>query len=143
MSALLNPVKLMRRSIKWALIAHTTTMFSLLTVSAAIALALVSDGYIDNREFPGSATIPPGPFGSPWPNALTVVSVLGFPLNQWLADGLLVSFIPNHYAEYLTQAVAPAIPLSNCLFHGFSVDHLPVSDLCCHYWYASVSFTNR
>jgi len=92
---MLNPVNTMKRTVKWGLIAHTTAMFLLLTVPAAIGLALLSNEYINNRDFPGNDTSPPGPLGIPSPNVLVVLYNLGFPLSQWLADGLLVSCIPN------------------------------------------------
>ena len=57
MSALLNRT---RRDIKWVLVAHTVTMFSCVTTGTAGGLYIQS---IDNREFPGSDVMPPGPVG--------------------------------------------------------------------------------
>ena len=55
-----------------------------------------SISFIDNREFPGVGdTIPPGPLGYQlfiYSKPITIVPNLMFLLNNWLADGLLVSF---------------------------------------------------
>jgi hypothetical protein len=39
------------------------------------------------------------------------------------------------------QAVTPALPLSHYLFHEFSGDCPPVSDVRCHYWCVGVFYT--
>ena len=81
----------------WGLVVHTVTMFLCLTISVAIELVQVVPFNIDDREdgtkVPSSDGIW-GPWvyqqqGSDW-GALTVLSFLTFPLNQGLADGLLV-----------------------------------------------------
>ena len=70
-------------------------MFSLLTVLIAMSSSVLSISFINNRQFSGVVDlIAPGPFGyelfiSPMaisfiPNAMVI-------LNNWLADGLLVS----------------------------------------------------
>lgn len=94
MSVLLNPLNSIRRGIKWALVAHTVAMFSLLTIPTAINLNDKSVFYINNREFPGNDEQPPGPVGYGslvGTNATGTFLVLAFSLSQWLADGLLVS----------------------------------------------------
>jgi hypothetical protein len=93
MSALINPIS-RTRGIKWWLVAHTVTMFSLVTVYNAINLHIQSISYIDNREFPGVDGGLPGPFGYQfyiYSEAISVVTTATFPFNQWIADGLLVS----------------------------------------------------
>jgi hypothetical protein len=94
MGALLNPVDRAKGSMKWALVAQTAVMFSFLTINTATNLDLPSISFIDNRAFPGNEGLPPGPFA--YQSLLTtkgaaVVSNVLFVLNNWLADGLLVS----------------------------------------------------
>ena len=50
--------------------------------------------WIDNRNFPGTDELPPGPVGYDTTLNLDTGAVIFdvmFPSNQWLADGLLVS----------------------------------------------------
>jgi hypothetical protein len=98
MSALLSPTNPIKRGVKWALVAHTVLMFAFLTTPYGVGLNWFSAEYIDNRSFPGNDEYPPGPLGCndalPASTA-TAVFVVMFPLNQWLADGLLVCAIPN------------------------------------------------
>ena len=57
-------------------------------------LYIASIGFVDNRNFPGTDKRPPGPLGcelAPNSKAVGVVFSVMFRLNQWLADGLLVS----------------------------------------------------
>ena len=88
MGTLLGPANRTRGAVKWGLVAHTIAMFSSVTVYTGISLDIHSYSYIDIREFPN------GPLlyqltGTPvWANAVPSVA---FSLNQWLADGLLVS----------------------------------------------------
>lgn len=95
MSALLNPVNSTRGGIKWPLVAYTVVMFSIVTLSNAIGLDIRSISYIDNREFPGvDGELPPGPVG--YENliifeAISILPSITFFLNNWLADGFLVS----------------------------------------------------
>ena len=93
----------MRKSIKWALIAHTVAMFLLSTIHVGIDLGLTSIEYINNREFTGGGGYSPGPSGYDdflvfLATAPVVVYNCVFPLNQWLADGLLVGLISNPVA---------------------------------------------
>lgn len=79
--------------------AHTGTMFTFLTVLIAGLLDLQSIAYIDNRAFPGAD-------GAPWAGpvayqlfiyskAISVVPLIMFLLNNWLADGILVRTVFN------------------------------------------------
>ena len=99
MGALLNSVNYPRRSVKWGLIAHTTTMFLFVTIYTATTLDILSITYIDNRNFPGiNGVLPPGPVGYglfALSSPIGIVPTVMFLLNNWLADGLLVSFAPN------------------------------------------------
>jgi len=85
-----------RGGTNWGIVAHTVAMFSFLTIPIALDLNIISLGYIDGREFPGGNGFLPGPLGyqsvrfSSYPSATFVVIALMFPLNQWLADGLLL-----------------------------------------------------
>lgn len=92
MRTLLSPTE-NTRGIKWHLVVHTIVMFSLVTVHTALILYLPSISYVDNRGFPGTDTLPPGPFiylGFYSTRAIGITSRLLFPLNQWLADGLML-----------------------------------------------------
>lgn len=96
MGALLDPVNRTSRGTNWALVAHTVAMFSFLTIPIPMVLHKLSNWYINNRNFPGDDEDPPGPFGYSGfvdPKPIKVAYALMFPLNQWLADGLLVCFI--------------------------------------------------
>ena len=71
-------------------------MFSVATVQTAMYPNRPSVSYIDDREFPGSGSrwFPPGPIGYLSfisSEALAIVPNVMFALNNWLADGLLVS----------------------------------------------------
>ena len=97
MGALLNPTGNARGYIKWGLVAHTLAMFVFVTVYATININLQSISYVDKRRFPGSGdTLPPGPLGYQfltYSEPISLVSSVMFQLNQWLADGLLVSSV--------------------------------------------------
>jgi hypothetical protein len=106
MGALLNPANCTGGSIKWGLVVHTATMFSFVTVYTATALDILSICYIDGREFPGGGEVlPPGPLGyrfSIYPKPLAIVPNVLFLLNNWLADGLLVSSESTQLLKRLT-----------------------------------------
>ena len=93
-AALFNPAHRKGEPIKWGLVSYTAVTFTLATVFAAINLDIQVASYIDNRAFPGveDLQIPPGPFG--YNLALVTPEVplsAVYTLNNWLADGLLVS----------------------------------------------------
>ena len=107
MATLLNPANPIRKRIRWALVAHTVTLFLFLTIPYGIDFDYLSTEYINNREFPGDDEFLPGPIG--YDNflglkATTIVFDAMFPLNQWLADGLLVSLILNSGASVYNVA---------------------------------------
>ena len=88
--------------VKWALIIHAVLVFSFSITPIRIDLNHMSAMYIGNREYPGSDIYPPGPIGyNDVVNTNLTFSVysLFFPLNQWLADGLLVGPISNPVAS--------------------------------------------
>ena len=95
MAALFNPIHRRGEPIKWGLVSYTVVMFSIVTIGAGINLQNQSVSYIDNREFPGiKGMLPPGPLGYQLftdPEALEIVPNLMLVLNNWLADGFLVS----------------------------------------------------
>ena len=101
--ALFNPVNRTERGVKWGLVAHTTAMFSFITVYTATGLDLQSISYINKRAFPGvDGVLSPGPLGYQfliYSNAINVVPTLMFQLNNWLADGLLVSSIRDSVSQ--------------------------------------------
>ena len=96
--ALLSPINPMRRGTKWAFVSHTVAMFSFLSIPIGIDLHNLSILYINNRGFSGNNESPPGPLGYdevPATSAIDAVFNIMFPLNQWLADGLLVRLTMN------------------------------------------------
>ena len=98
MGVLLSPTDPIKGAKKWALISHTVAMFAFLTIPTGIGLNFSSTCYINNREFPGNGEYPPGPIGYDSilrTEVANVVFTAMFPLNQWLADGLLVGLISN------------------------------------------------
>ena len=110
MSALLDPANRKMGSTKWGLVVHTATMFSTVTIATALGLNLQSNSYIDDREFSSNIGLPPGPIGYKlllYRNAFSIVPSFMFYLNQWLADGLLVSFAENVITR-LCNAVGPS-----------------------------------
>jgi hypothetical protein len=103
MGALLNPVNRAKGGIKWSFVAHTTAMFSFVTIFTVTTLDIRSISYIDNRDFPGEdGVFPPGPVGYlflTYSNAISITPKVMFLLNNSLADGLLVSYMSNPTAQ--------------------------------------------
>ena len=98
MGVLLSPINSMKKSTQWMLVAHTVALFSFITIPFGIGLNDLSILYINTREFPGSHGIPPGPLGYKdvlVTEAASIFFNVMFPLNQWLADGLLVRPVLN------------------------------------------------
>ena len=88
--ALLNPVYRRGEGVKWWLVFHTLAMFSFVTVYTSMNLYIQSNSFIDHRELPGAS----GPVHYQTEirqTALGLVPNIMFNLNNWLADGLLVS----------------------------------------------------
>ena len=109
MVALLDPGNRTKWGIKWGFVAHTVAMFLIFTMTAALGLQTKSILYVDDRNSRGNEEIIPGALGyrcyRPSFEAIDTASYVAFPLNQWLADGLLVSL--------LSKSIAPAF---NALF---------------------------
>jgi len=99
-NALLDPANRRREGTKWGLIIYTVLMFSFVTICTGMGLNFISISFVDNREFPGFGDqLPSGPVGyrfSAGPNATNIVPSVAFFLNNWLADGLLLSFPPPY-----------------------------------------------
>ena len=95
MVALFNLIHRRGERIRRGLISYIAVMFSLATVQIALSLEIQSISYTDNRTFSGiKDLIPPGPLGyqvAISADALSVVPDVAATLNNWLADGLLVS----------------------------------------------------
>ena len=101
-ATLLNPTNPIRKGVRWAFVAHTISLFLLVTIPFGIDFDYSSTEYINNREFPGNDEFPPGPLGYDYLLSLGATSTVFdamFPLNQWLADGLLVSPVSNSVAS--------------------------------------------
>ena len=94
-AALSNPSYRKGERIKWGLVFYTVAIFSVVTVQTAMNLDITSIAYIDNRNFPGiEGELPPGPYGYEMfmaAEALNVIPNVMFLLNDWLADGIMVS----------------------------------------------------
>ena len=89
MTALFNPAYRRGEGVKWGLVIFTVIMFSLVTVYTATKDHILSICYIDNREFPHY-----GPWGYHEAHGYTAIFIVAraaFNLNNWLADGFLVS----------------------------------------------------
>jgi len=97
MAALLNPVYRRGEGIKWWLVFHTVAMFSFVTVYTATTLHIQSNSFIDHREgHPTDVKLTSGPLNYQQAirkRALGLVPNVMFSLNNWLADGLLVSSV--------------------------------------------------
>ena len=124
MGVLLSTTNPMQKKIKWALVVHTLALFLFLTVPLGVELTNSSTAYIDDREFPGDGEIPPGPFGYDYilynEPTFTVFNFM-FPLNQWLADGLLVGSISNPVV-LVSNVLRPLLQLHRC-FVIYSKNH--------------------
>jgi len=81
--------------IKWGLVSYVMIMFLLVTMHMAEKGHTLSISYINNCEFPDiDGVLRPGPYGYQLTinyQAIAVISKVAFNLNNWLADGLLVS----------------------------------------------------
>ena len=102
MAALLNPVHRRGEGIKWWFVSYTVAMFSFVTVYTVVNLHIQSESFIDNRQdykYTGISTVVgSGPLGYQYTirrTALGLIPNTMFNLNNWLADGLLVSSLFN------------------------------------------------
>ena len=99
MVALLNPAYRRGEGIKWWLVFHTVAMFLFVTVYTAMNLQIQSDSFIDNRKdilLPTISLSGPLTYQNCIHNtALGLIPNVMFNLNNWLADGLLVSSLSN------------------------------------------------
>jgi len=102
MVALLNPPHGREEGIKWWLVLYIMAMFSFVTVYAATNLYIQSNSFIDNRQgFPEELISGPLDYQfSIMTMDLGLIPNVMFNLNNWLADGLLVSSLfdatPTH-----------------------------------------------
>lgn len=114
MDALLNPARRASGGIKWRLVVHTAAMFSCVTAFTVTNFTVLSTSYINNRGFGGSDALSPGPFGyqslSYSGRSISVAQYIMFFLNNWFADGLLVSSISNRIFQ-ASNPTAPALSL--------------------------------
>ena len=101
----------------WGLAAHTVVMFLCLTISVVMELSQLSKFHIDERRS-GALTLTNMGIFAPWGTPTGdnghvtqyVLSSLMFPLNQWLADGLLVNHVSNP-----TSALSNLYHTSSCI----------------------------
>ena len=120
MGALLDPLNHTRKRVKWGLMVHATTMFSLATIYIATGFEIHSTAYIDNREFTSvDGSFLPGPIGYKsfvYSKAISIIPNAAFLLNDWLADSLLVSSVLDTVASVFNQDCPPALSLFYTLF---------------------------
>ena len=109
MAALLDPAHRRGEDIKWWLVSHTMAMFSFVTVYTAMSLHIQSISFIDHAGQVG--------YSEPLEfqlhlreSARGLIPNVMFNLNNWLADGLLVSVyfpvIPQFGIPYLSLSVS-------------------------------------
>jgi len=97
MAALLNPVHRRGEGVKWWFVSYTVAMFSFVTVYTTVNLHIQSEAFIDNRKdyiHEGYTFVGSGPLQYQYDirrTALGFIKNTMFNLNNWLADGLLVS----------------------------------------------------
>lgn len=119
MYALLSPVNRTQEGIRRGLVVHTVAMFALFTIPCMIEVHLKRTAFIDNRDCPGTDQYPyPGPsaYGVILNSEpITIAYVVMFPLNQWLADGLLLY---RCYLIYSMNYMAMVLP---CLLYLSSI----------------------
>ena len=129
MTALFNPVYRRGEGIKWGLVSYTMITFSLVTVHFAMNAYVLSISYIDNREFGVAGEASYGPYGYQAAinfKAISVIPRAAFRLNNWSADGLLVSSLFGAMVAYLTPAPLLALPLLPILLHEPLGHRLPL-----------------
>ena len=126
MIALFSPVYRRGEGIKWGLASYTVIMFSLVTVFTATTLHVLSISYIDNRNFPY------GPYYYLAMSSRTIGLAfrITFRLNNWLADGLLVSpcLIPSLVQVPNVHSIL-ALPVLLILLHTPLGRRLPLPSL--------------
>jgi hypothetical protein len=99
---LLGPISRTKKGIGRGLVLQTVAMFTFITIYNALQLVVQSFSYINNREFPGNHNYPPGPLAFWFPgfeSTSLIVTAAILPLNQFLADGLLVSVVSNFVTQ--------------------------------------------
>ena len=150
MIALLDPVGRMGKDIKWGSVAHTVAMFLVLTTSTVLGLEMKSVAYVDNRDFHGGDEALLGPLGYYDRilsfRAISAAFSIALPLNQWLADGLLVrtsNTVSNPIIPCSMHIVLSAVSLLHHLFDELLGHGTPVIVVPCLHWYALISISRR
>ena len=148
MTPLLDPVHRRGEGIKWGLVSYTVTTFSFATVYAT-NLNIQSISLINNREFSGGPLFGPTPYTTIMitPTVLGLTPNIMFALNNWLADGLLVSPSFDAALTWLPRRLTTAPSLALSLLHNLLHEPLghrpPLSHVPCPYWYAFEFSANR
>ena len=133
MRALINPPSRGMTSVRWVVTAHTVAMLSIVTVNTAMSLNIQSISYIDNREFPGANGVPnPGPLGYQsfiYSKPISIAPYTMFFLNNWLVDGLQVSFTSNSGAQMGNVGCSSSSTVA-ILFTPWTAGQLPSPAWC-------------
>ena len=119
MVALFDPDYRRGERIRWGLVSYTMAMFLLVTIGTATQLNAQSIAYIDDRQFHGAGgVLSPGPIGYLTLIAskpISVIQNIAFALNNWLADGFLVS-PPFWCCVCLSRWLTPTPPAPSLLY---------------------------
>lgn len=107
-------------------------MFSFLTINCCTNFVIQSISYIDNREFTREGAYP-GPFVYQlyiYSEPINIVPSVMFYLNNWLADGLLVSLVSKIVVliAYVSRSTVPSLLYylrRELLDHGLPVPGIP------------------
>ena len=145
MGALLNPINRTRGSTKLGLMTYTAVMFSLVTINTAINLGIQSTSYVDDRSSPNVRNpLGSGPLEYQFlisTKAIEIVPIVILFFNNWLADGLLVSSVPNPGVRVFSSTT-PALSLLCHLYYEPLVHGFPISDVPWLYRYSLKSLAS-
>ena len=102
MGALLGPTNRKHKTggIRWGLVALTTVMFLLSTTALALNIRWLSPYCIRVHYYANDTLLLSGPLGYQYHiNTLSDIATSIISLNQWLADGLLVSSVSKSVVQ--------------------------------------------
>lgn len=135
MRALLNPVNRRAKVVKCGLVVHTAAMFVLVTIFIVLYTSCQRLTLINSNQSYGFwPELLPGP-SDYWVGMVEYTPAYTYVLNQWLADGFLVSSVPCSVARVSNLGYSSALPMLHRLLHEL-LDHcLLMFDVPRLYWY--------